>query len=144
MDTSTDLFIVLAGRAVALIVQNVLRLAAVNIVGDVLMWLGKLTVMAGAGCVAFFLSDMDYYTDEAQYPDTFLSSPLMPILISLLVGYVVADLFFQVYEMAIDTILLSFCEDCETNSGNPRFAPPLLLDAIGQAKQQKGVSNSVK
>lgn len=34
--------------------------------------------------------------------------------------------------MAIDTILLSFCEDCESNNGNPQYAPLLLLGAIGK------------
>ena len=42
-------------------------------------------------------------------------------------------MFFAVYEMAIDTVLLSFCEDCESNDGHPRCAPPLLLEAIGEA-----------
>lgn len=44
------------------------------------------------------------------------------------------QIFFAVYEMAIDTVLLSFCEDCERNSGHPRCAPPLLLEAIGESK----------
>lgn len=35
--------------------------------------------------------------------------------------------------MAIDTILLSFCEDAEAHGGHPQFAPPLLLAAIGEA-----------
>ena len=34
--------------------------------------------------------------------------------------------------MAIDTILLSFCEDCESHNGNPESAPLLLLGAIGK------------
>lgn len=45
------------------------------------------------------------------------------------------QIFFSVYEMAIDTVLLSFCEDCERNNGHPRCAPPLLLEAVGEAKQ---------
>jgi hypothetical protein len=42
------------------------------------------------------------------------------------------QIFFSVYEMAIDTVLLSFCEDAESNGGHPRYAPPLLLEAIGE------------
>ena len=38
----------------------------------------------------------------------------------------------QVYEMAIDTIMLAFCEDCESHGGHPKHAPPLLLEAIGE------------
>lgn len=36
--------------------------------------------------------------------------------------------------MAVDTILLCFCEDGEVHGGNPQYAPPLLLEAIGNAK----------
>lgn len=58
-------------------------------------------------------------------------SPVFPIAFSILIGFVVAQIFFAVYEMAIDTILLAFCEDCETNGGNPKWAPPLLMEAMG-------------
>ena len=36
------------------------------------------------------------------------------------------------YELAIDTVLLSFCEDAESHGGHPRHAPPLLMEAIGE------------
>lgn len=42
--------------------------------------------------------------------------------------------------MAIDTIILSFCEDCESHNGEPQYAPLLLLGAIGKqvlAKDRK-------
>jgi len=35
--------------------------------------------------------------------------------------------------MAIDTVMLSFCEDCEAHGGEPRSAPPLLLHALHTA-----------
>lgn len=59
-------------------------------------------------------------------------SAILPIAISIIVGYFVADLFFAVYEMAVDTILLSFCEDCEMNGGNPKYAPPLLAATMNK------------
>ena len=58
-------------------------------------------------------------------------SPVFPIAFSILIGFVVAQIFFAVYEMAIDTILLAFCEDCELHGGNPKWAPPLLMEAMG-------------
>ncbi|KAF8064488.1 CHER1 [Scenedesmus sp. PABB004] len=123
-----------AGRAVTLVVSNALRLAAVTIVGDALLFLGKLGVAASCGVAAFGLSRAPYYTDAAAYPATYLSSGLLPIALAALTGYAVAAIFFSVYELAIDTVLLSFCEDCEANGGHPRCAPPLLLDAIGEAR----------
>lgn len=29
-------------------------------------------------------------------------------------------------EQAVDTIMLSFCDDCDRHGGNPKFAPPQL------------------
>lgn len=37
--------------------------------------------------------------------------------------------------MAVDTILLSFCEDCMTHNETPQFAPKLLMSALGKAKK---------
>jgi hypothetical protein len=34
--------------------------------------------------------------------------------------------------MAVDTILLSFCEDCTANNEVPQFAPKLLMSALGK------------
>jgi hypothetical protein len=194
-----------AARAVALIVSNALRLAAVNIVGDALLFLGKLGVAAACGVVAFAISNIELYNNPDKYPSTYLSSAILPIALAVLTGYIVAQvrgswarqgkflmlrlqrcalgpadkdkhgataalhagilnvwdgsssirhpsmwntcadsarclldlpqIFFSVYEMAIDTVLLSFCEDCESNSGHPRCAPPLLLEAIGESTQ---------
>jgi hypothetical protein len=44
----------------------------------------------------------------------------------------------QVYEMAIDTIMLSFCEDAESHGGHARHAPPLLLAAVGESRASEG------
>lgn len=38
--------------------------------------------------------------------------------------------------MAVDTILLSYCEDCDVNDGVPQYAPKLLLEAIGLSEKQ--------
>ncbi|KAK9818176.1 hypothetical protein WJX72_008291 [[Myrmecia] bisecta] len=126
-----------AMEAAKILVTNALRVAAVNTVGDGLIFLGKLSVCAASGVIAFLMSSLSYYTNFEKYPNTYLSSPLLPVAISVLVGYVVAELFFSVYEMAVDTILLSFCQDSESHGGNPQYAPPLLLEAIGNAKAAK-------
>jgi choline transporter-like protein 2/4/5 len=43
--------------------------------------------------------------------------------------------------MAIDTIMLAFCEDCESHGGHPKHAPPLLLEAIGDMRAAQRVRN---
>ena len=47
--------------------------------------------------------------------------------------------------MAVDTILLSFCEDAERNGNSAKYAPKLLMDAIGkghEAQNRKVKSDS--
>lgn len=54
-------------HAVKLIVTNILRMAAVNTVGDFLIFLGKLAVTAGCGFIAFLISDIDYYNNPGAW-----------------------------------------------------------------------------
>lgn len=71
--------------------SNALRLAAVNVVGDALLLLGKLGVAAGCGLVAFGLSNLPYYHDPLSFPATYLSSAILPITLAVLAGYAVAQ-----------------------------------------------------
>jgi hypothetical protein len=59
-----------------------------------------------------------------------------------LIGYVIAEIFFAVYEMAISTILLSFCEDCVVHGGSPAFAPRLLMEAVGEEYVEREPSHA--
>ena len=63
--------------------------------------MGKIAVTAACGLIAFGLSDMKYYTDPVNHPDTYLSSPLMPVLVSVIAGYTISNLFLQVSGCAI-------------------------------------------
>ena len=138
-DDESNAFVVLAGtsycasagRAFTLIVTNVLRVAVVNTVGDALIFLAKLTVVGGCGVSAFFLSGISYFTSPLEYPDSYLSSPMVPVIGTVFCAYFIATLFFHVYEMAVDTILLSFCDDCDANGGEPKYAPEKLMKVMG-------------
>jgi choline transporter-like protein 2/4/5 len=92
-----------AARAVSLIVSNALRLAAVNIVGDSLLFLGKLSVAATCGVIAFAISNLEYYHNPAKYPSTYLSSAILPIALAVLTGYIVAQVrsIFAWFKLAV-------------------------------------------
>ena len=62
----------------------------------VLCRLGKVAITAACGLLAFGLSDLTYYTEPVNHADTYLSSPLMPVLVSVLAGYTISNLFLQV------------------------------------------------
>lgn len=83
-----------AVRAIKLIVMNVGRLAAVNVIGDALIFIGKLTVVLASGCIAFLMTNLQVYADSSS--DYYLSSPMIPVILTCLASYVVASIFFAV------------------------------------------------
>ena len=117
-------------RAWKLLVSNALQVATVSIVADVLIWAGKLSIAVGCGVAALAMSNMSPYTDASS--DSYLSSQVMPVTLSVIVGYIICTIFYQAYEIAIDTMLISYCEDCERSSGKAAFAPPLLAKTLRQ------------
>lgn len=80
-----------AARAVKLVVSNAIRLMTVSVVGDALLFLGKLAVACGCGLIAFGMSNHAYYTDPVKYPATYLSSAILPIAVAVGTGFIVAQ-----------------------------------------------------
>merc|ERR1719506_3677220 len=104
-----------AWNALALMVKNVASVATVNIVGDIMLVLGKLVVALGSGTIAFLMLDADTF----NYGDEKVSSPL----------------FIVIVELGIDTILLCYCKDCDDNNGAPVNAPPALVKTLGMSRK---------
>ena len=115
-------------EALSLIFNNLATVGAVNVIGDVLLFLGKLSVSLTCGVLAFLYLDDDAYATG----DNKVSSPLLIVIFCIIFGFVIAGLFMSVVEMAIDTTLLSFCKDCKLHGGKPRYAPPLLEQVLGK------------
>uniref|UniRef100_A0A1D1XZS3 Choline transporter-like protein n=1 Tax=Anthurium amnicola TaxID=1678845 RepID=A0A1D1XZS3_9ARAE len=112
--------------ATGLIMNNILRIGKVNVIGDVILFLGKLCISLFCTVFAFLMLDTHKYKSAHNK----VSSPLFPVLVCWGLGYIVATLFFAVVEMAIDTIILSFCQDAEEHQGTAQYAPPLLMETL--------------
>ncbi|XP_039040445.1 choline transporter protein 1-like [Hibiscus syriacus] len=119
--------------ATELIMNNILRIGKVNVIGDVILCLGKLCVSLSSAVFGFLMLDTHKY--RAAHDK--ISSPLLPVLICWALGYVVATLFFAVVEMSIDTIILSFCQDSEEHQGTAQYAPPLLIETLGDQNEMQ-------
>ncbi|GMI79469.1 choline transporter-like 1 [Hibiscus trionum] len=119
--------------ATELIMNNILRIGKVNVIGDVILFLGKLCVSLSSAVFGFLMLDTHKY--RAAHDK--ISSPLLPVLICWALGYVVATLFFAVVEMSIDTIILSFCQDSEEHQGTAQYAPPLLMETLGDQNEMQ-------
>ncbi|GMJ10193.1 choline transporter-like 1 [Hibiscus trionum] len=112
--------------ATELIMNNILRIERVNVIGDVILFLGKLFVSLSSAVLGFLVLDTHKYSSGHNK----LSSPLFPVLVCWALGYVVATLFFAVVEMSIDTLILSYCQDSDEHQGTAQFAPLLLVETL--------------
>ncbi|XP_052687130.1 choline transporter-like protein 1 [Crassostrea angulata] len=96
-----------AKKAFLLILENALRVAAINSIGDFVLFLGKLSTMAVVLVVGneFFQGHED------------VNYVFVPLTVSCAFAYAISHCFLLVYEITIDTIFLCFCEDCKENDG---------------------------
>ena len=109
------------------------RVFVLDKVTDFLLMLGKLVIVGGIACMSFyffryvpllvkylwisihdffflkiFSGRIDVLDDTNAIPK--LNYYFVPIIIITLVTYFIADVFFGVYEMGVDTLFLCFLE----------------------------------
>ncbi|XP_071453243.1 choline transporter-like protein 1 [Hetaerina americana] len=107
-------------RAVDVLSANALRLVAINSIGDWVLYLAKIIVVIGT---LFFGILLIQAKDGVQHA-------WVPLLLSGIFSYAIAHSFVSVYEMAIDSIFMCFCEECEMNNGvtsTSHLSPQLLV-----------------
>ncbi|XP_072016877.1 choline transporter-like protein 1 [Amphiura filiformis] len=118
-----------AHKAFSLIVSNVLRVAAINSVGDFILFLGKGAVVASVVVIGLeLLKDKPHVHYYA-----------VPIALAAVVAFIISHIFLSVYEMAIDTLFLCFCEDCDRNDGDlkPYYMSTNLMSFVEKAGKAK-------
>uniref|UniRef100_A0A8D9AGR2 Choline transporter-like protein n=1 Tax=Cacopsylla melanoneura TaxID=428564 RepID=A0A8D9AGR2_9HEMI len=121
-------------QAFKLLTSNALRVAAINSVGDFVLFLAKVLVVACSVFLGFYLID----------PIPGVQHLGVPLTIIGLVSYFIAHCFFTVYEMVIDTIFLCFCEDCEINDGEskPYFMSAGLMEFVDDSNRELRVGDA--
>ncbi|XP_052775735.1 choline transporter-like protein 1 isoform X1 [Mya arenaria] len=117
-----------AAKSFTTLVNNALRVAAINSVGDFVLFLGKIGVMAATAAVGLLWfksrSDLHYYA--------------IPVLLVCVFSYLIASSCLSTYEMVIDAMLLCFCHDCDINDNSPEglYAGDSLMDFVdGTSKE---------
>jgi len=94
--------------AVLLITSNILQVAAVNMINQYVMLLGKLVVLVSCLISGYlWLSYSPEFTGENAL---FASLPV--IVVVGVFAFAVASYVFAIYNVGVDTILLCFCQDC--------------------------------
>jgi len=136
-----DNFCSAAKEAFTLLMRNFLRVFILDNVCDFLLLLGKLVIVGSVGCLSFFVfsgklgDELDF---ETNLPP--MNYYFVPVIIITLGAYFIADVFFGVYEMAVDTLFLCFLEDIERNDGSAEKPYYMSKDLrrILDVKNEKG------
>ncbi|KAG7504821.1 hypothetical protein JOB18_017743 [Solea senegalensis] len=134
-----------AKDAFFLLMRNMIRVAVLDKVTDFLLFLGKLLVVGLVGVFAFFFFSGRVKAFEDTAPT--LNYYWVPILTVVVGSYLIANGFFSVYNMCVDTLFLCFCEDLERNDGSaarPYFMSPTLREILWKSKAEDSSSFSAQ
>merc|ERR1719462_74281 len=121
-----------ARDAFNLLMRNLVRVVVLDSVVDFLLFLGKIVIVLLTGAVSY-LAFAGYMPDiKDQIPS--LNYIYTPVVFIVIGSYVIANAFFGVYNMAVDTLFLCFLEDLERNDGSvekPFYMATSLRGALG-------------
>ncbi|XP_030643907.1 choline transporter-like protein 1 [Chanos chanos] len=99
--SARDAFVILA--------ENALRVAAINSVGDFVLFLGKVLIVS---CTAFAgVLALNYQREYTVW--------VLPLIIVCLFAFLVAHCFLSVFEIVVDVLFLCFAIDTKYNDGSP-------------------------
>ncbi|OXB58766.1 hypothetical protein ASZ78_000530 [Callipepla squamata] len=108
-----------AKDAFVILVENALRVAAINTVGDFMLFLGKpfdyfcfphqVLIVCSTGLAGIML--LNYQQDYTTW--------VLPLIIVCLFAFLVAHCFLSIYEMVVDVLFLCFAIDTKYNDGSP-------------------------
>ncbi|XP_056135584.1 choline transporter-like protein 1 [Lampris incognitus] len=118
-----------ARDAFTILVENALRVAAINTVGDFVLFLGKVIVVS---CTAFAgVLALNYQREYTVW--------VLPLLIVCLFAFLVAHCFLSVFEIVVDVLFLCFAVDTKYNDGSPGreyFMDKALMEFVENSKKK--------
>jgi choline transporter-like protein 2/4/5 len=122
-------------RAFKLIFANMATVGIVNVVSTIILFLARVMITCTCGFFMFTVLDAPEFEFGGERQ---LSQPLFPVLIVLVLAYAVSTAFMNTFDLAIDTILICFCEDVEINkNGGEMFASKALQKIVGHKSATK-------
>uniref|UniRef100_A0A8C1ISX0 Choline transporter-like protein n=1 Tax=Cyprinus carpio TaxID=7962 RepID=A0A8C1ISX0_CYPCA len=96
-----------ARDAFMILVENALRVATINTVGDFVLFLGKILIVA---CTAITgVLALNYQRDYTEW--------VLPLIIVCLFAFLVAHCFLSIFEIVVDVLFLCFAIDTKYNNG---------------------------
>lgn len=125
-----------------LILTNIARMATVNSISYFLLLLSKIAITGATTAIVFSSTTSD--ERYLQGGELELSSPFAPVLVAAVLAWFISSMFMNVYDMAIDTILVCFCEDAKLNNeGASDYMSDELTNIMGGSSAKKGKTINV-
>lgn len=115
-----------ARKAFWLILRNILLIGAVGLVAEIVGLLGKLLVPCACAFLTFLVLSYGY-ADQ-------LYTLWTPLIFTVIISYFTTEVFIEIFQMAISTILQCYVADKEMFPDN-MFADGSLAATIGKTKQ---------
>uniref|UniRef100_A0A9J8CVG2 Choline transporter-like protein n=1 Tax=Cyprinus carpio carpio TaxID=630221 RepID=A0A9J8CVG2_CYPCA len=98
-----------ARDAFFILAENALRVAAINSVGDFVLFLGKVLIVS---CTAFAgILSLNYQREYTVW--------VLPLIIVCVFSFLVAHCFLSIFEIVVDVLFLCFAIDTKYNDGSP-------------------------
>uniref|UniRef100_A0A8C1PDP0 Choline transporter-like protein n=1 Tax=Cyprinus carpio TaxID=7962 RepID=A0A8C1PDP0_CYPCA len=98
-----------ARDALFILAENALRVAAINSVGDFVLFLGKVLIVS---CTAFAgVLALNYQREYTVW--------VLPLIIVCVFSFLVAHCFLSIFEIVVDVLFLCFAIDTKYNDGSP-------------------------
>nr|XP_046262433.1 choline transporter-like protein 1 isoform X1 [Scatophagus argus] len=117
-----------ARDAFVILVENALRVATINAVGDFVLFLGKILIVTSTAFAGVLL--LNYQRDYAEW--------LLPLIIVCLFAFLVAHCFLSIFEIVVDVLFLCFAIDTKYNDGTPGkefFMDKALMEFVESSRR---------
>ncbi|XP_070692699.1 choline transporter-like protein 1 [Pempheris klunzingeri] len=121
-----------ARDAFVILVENALRVATINAVGDFVLFLGKILIVTSTAFAGVLL--LNYQRDYAEW--------LLPLIIVCLFSFLVAHCFLSIFEIVVDVLFLCFAIDTKYNDGTPGkefFMDKALMEFVESSRRLERV-----
>lgn len=117
-----------ARDAFVILVENALRVATINAIGDFVLFLGKVLIVTTTAFAGVLL--LNYQRDYAEW--------LLPLIIVCLFSFLVAHCFLSIFEIVVDVLFLCFAIDTKYNDGTPGkefFMDKALMEFVESSRR---------
>jgi choline transporter-like protein 2/4/5 len=109
-----------AYKAFKIVFNNVVRVAVIDKITNFILLLSKLAVTLLVGTLAFFFFTKRIPINQITQFAPDLNYYFLPVIVIVAGVYIIAKVFFDVFEICVDTLFICAMIDLEINDGTDK------------------------